>query len=364
MKGIDVSYYQGIIDWTAVRRSGVQFAMIKASQSNFTDPQFQNNIQNASAAGIACGVYHYLDATSRAGAIAEANYYIQTIAPYRDKIQLWAALDVENVEHQQLGKNALTEIAIAFCDTLKAAGFKPMIYANRNFLVNCYDYERLKHYPLWYACWYNAEGENDNPQHGFDYQIWQHGIVYVDGINGQVDGNFGYFELPDSTLLEEGDIIAIRSGAKYYGMDVEIPDFVREKEWIIDSINGDRVVINRATDGTTGINSAIYAADCIIIDNKDDQMDEPIVDQPTVPPVVEVPPTVPEQPTADPAPSNDDPPQSTGDPTPADPEPEPEPEPEPTQDEKDESTLVDFFKMILRACLIAVRSIFGKGGNK
>lgn len=360
MKGIDVSLYQGVIDWSRVRASGVRFAMIKSSQANFVDPQFVSNITNAHRAGLACGVYHYLDATTVGAAVTEAKWFVQTLTPYKDCIDLWASLDVENPEHRELSKAQLTDIAIAFCEEVKRGGFKPMIYGNRDFFVNHYDMSRLTDYPLWYACWYNAEGEWDNPQHGFEYKIWQHGVVYVDGINGQVDGDFGYFELPEGDEIEVGDIVHLRAGAKYYGLDVEIPDFVLEKDWIVDSVSGNRVVINEATDGTSGINSAVYAEDCTILGNTDNQMDEPPAEtEPQEPqkPDVEAPPVDDGEPTTNPVPPTDDPPQSTED-------PQVDPPQDDNEDDDDSSTLVDFFKMLLRACLIAIRSLFGKGGNK
>ena len=98
-KGIDVSTFQGEIDWQAVKRSGVSFAMIKATQGRavssdaylFTDSRFVRNITQASQSGIECGVYHYLTARTVSEAVKEAEYFTRTILPYKPQIKLWAA---------------------------------------------------------------------------------------------------------------------------------------------------------------------------------------------------------------------------------------------------------------------------------
>ena len=101
LKGIDVSTLQGAIDWSRV---SADFAMIKATQGRgqgavtrllyrFTDSKFKTNITKCP---VPCGVYHYFTATDKSKALDEIDYYCSIIEPYRSRIKLWAALDVES----------------------------------------------------------------------------------------------------------------------------------------------------------------------------------------------------------------------------------------------------------------------------
>ena len=353
MKGIDVSLWQGDINWKSVYNDGVRFAMIKATQGkNIVDPQFANNIVGAYSAGVACGTYHYLSATTVNGAIEEAEFFAKTMEPYRDCITLWSAIDVEERKHQDLDNSTLTDIVIAFCETVKTLGYEPMLYANGNFISYHYEFDRLRKYPLWYACWYDAETENDKPIRDYDYKIWQHGVGRVNGIGGDVDADFGYFDLPEAEPVVEGDIVKVKPGAYYYGTSIEVPEFVLEKDWIVSSVSGDRVVIDASTDGLAQINSAVYQKDCIILGNVDPE------------PQPEPEPEPNPEPEPEPNPEPDPEPQPEP-PTEEDPkEPEPSEPSEPSEDDDTPPALVNFFKMILRALLIAVRSVFGKGADK
>ena len=133
--GIDVYTGQGIIDWRCVALTQ-GFAMIKASQGRgetratehlrvFTDSKFVRNITEASKTNMKLGVWHWLTARSVAEAYYEADYFIETISPYRDKITLWAAADVESDRYLgDLGKSDLTAITRTFLDRVQLAGFR------------------------------------------------------------------------------------------------------------------------------------------------------------------------------------------------------------------------------------------------
>lgn len=196
-KGIDVSTYQGYIHWEKVKSAGVNFAMIKATQGksesdptlvNFTDYQFKNNIENASNNGIRCGVYHYLTADSLEKAKEEADYFLKVISPYKDKINMYAAVDVESM-YLPNDKELLTKIVRAFCEKIKNNGYTPMVYANQSFLKERLNDSELEKYPLWLALWRNK----DNVPKVEDYpniRLWQWGYDYVPGISVDVDENF------------------------------------------------------------------------------------------------------------------------------------------------------------------------------
>ena len=199
MKGIDVSTYQGYPDWARVAADGVEFAMIKATQGRaesseaylFADSKFRYNITGAAAAGLPCGVYHYFTARTDAECDREAEFFLKQIEPYRDKITLYAAVDVESRHLQGMSREALTAIVTRFCDAVRGAGYKPIVYTNPDWLRN--RLAGIGDNDLWLALWRSAARKPT----GYDrMQIWQWGASAVDGIAGEVDTNIGFFDIP------------------------------------------------------------------------------------------------------------------------------------------------------------------------
>lgn len=194
-KGIDVSTYQKSVKWSDVRASGVDFAMIKATQGRseqnsavrlFEDSKFRVNIVGAHDNDIRCGTYHYLTADSVKDAIEEAEYYLSVISPFRSLVSLWAAVDVES-KYLPRNKTLLTQIVCAFCDKIAEAGYKPMVYTNPDFLKNRLN--DISKYPLWLALWRNKELVPQERAYK-NLHLWQYGKDNVDGVSGWVDANF------------------------------------------------------------------------------------------------------------------------------------------------------------------------------
>lgn len=191
-KGIDVSYAQGAIDWEFVRFSGIDFAMIRASRGYISeekpmaqDVMFEYNITEASRVGIDVGVYHYLYADSVAEAKKEAKFFLETIKPY--KITYPVVLDVEEQYQADLGKDKITKICKAFLDEVKAAGYYPMIYANKTWLTTYLDMSQLSEYEVWLAQW------NTVPTYLGEFGMWQYSAKgVVTGIDTYVDLNLSY----------------------------------------------------------------------------------------------------------------------------------------------------------------------------
>ena len=188
--GIDVSKWQGGIDWQQVAGAGIQFAMIRASYgSDGKDPYFSLNMQNAPAAGIHCGAYHYCYALSVEEAKREADHFLNTIAPYSFSYPV--ALDIEDPSMRSLGKAAITDIALAFVQAVQEAGYYVCIYSNANWFTTNLELERLSEYDLWLAQWADAptfEGDNG---------IWQYTSKgQLPGISGNVDRNLSYRDYP------------------------------------------------------------------------------------------------------------------------------------------------------------------------
>jgi lysozyme len=198
LRGIDVSYAQGRVDWRAVARDGVGFAMVKASQGRllkdasvgpFADPRFAENVRGAAAAGLAVGVYHYLCAGTVEASLDEADFFLETIRPYRREITLWAVCDCEEDKYLPRDGRALTNVVRAFMKKLRFGGFRPMLYSNPNYLR--YRFRDLPGYDLWLAYW----GATEARALSYAPKIWQYGVCRAGNL-ARVDGNVGYFTPP------------------------------------------------------------------------------------------------------------------------------------------------------------------------
>lgn len=207
-RGIDVSVFQSGISWERVKASGVDFAMIKATQGRseqnaalrlFTDSFFIRNMIGAGKARIEIGVYHYLTAQTVSEALEEAEYYLSVIAPYKGAVSLYAAVDVES-KYLPDDKNMLTMIINAFCKRVQRAGFTPMVYTNPNYLKNRIG--DISVWPLWLALWRDKKfvpSKEDYP----NIRIWQYGSESVDGIGGKTDSNYEIQEKIEHVKNEE-----------------------------------------------------------------------------------------------------------------------------------------------------------------
>ena len=213
LKGIDVSTLQGNIDWS---RINADFAMIKATQgsgegaatrllSRFTDSRFKRNITNCRCPA---GVYHYFTAQDKAKATAEADYFCSIIEPYRSRIKLWAALDVESFYLDGLGKTELTAIVRTALERIEARGFKPMLYTNPNYLKYRFEPHAFDDFDIWLAH-YGVSKPYSVP----NMKIWQYGTTHTDGISTAVDADYGYFALDGGYKV--GDKYTIRAGDRY-----------------------------------------------------------------------------------------------------------------------------------------------------
>ncbi len=197
MIGIDVSYAQGNVDWAEMKESGVAFAFIKVSQGKglrdpavgpFPDPQFHRNMQEAKAQGIPVGVYHYLTASTVEEAGREAAYFLSLILPYKEDIALWAVCDAEEDAFLPRDRETLGAVIRAFLEPIRAAGFRPMLYSNPNYLT--YRLPPMPEYDLWLAYW----GVPEAKALAYNPKVWQYGIESRGGQR-QVDVNRGYFSL-------------------------------------------------------------------------------------------------------------------------------------------------------------------------
>ncbi len=194
--GIDVSKYQGKIDWEKVAADGVEFVFLRLGLRGYEsgklveDETFQANIQGALAHGIKVGVYFFSQAITAEEAIEEANFVLERIAPY--KIECPVVFDVEKVNSSTARMNQLTpqqrtDVTMAFLDTIQAAGYKPMFYHNMETALLLLELDRLEGYERWFA-YYGEE-----LYYPYAYGVWQYTEKgRVNGIGGEVDMNIAF----------------------------------------------------------------------------------------------------------------------------------------------------------------------------
>lgn len=191
--GIDVSKWQGDIDFSKLKSAGVEFVIIRIGSStgingeNFIDSKFIQNIKNANSVGIPVGVYFYSYANSVDRAISDAKWIIENIKDY--KVELPIAFDWENwgsFNTYELSFFGLTNMAKRFMDTVKASGYDAMLYSSKTYLENIW---MSVDYPVWLAHY------TKNTNYAGDYSYWQIcSNGRVDGINGDVDIDIRYID--------------------------------------------------------------------------------------------------------------------------------------------------------------------------
>ena len=191
--GIDVSKWQGDIDFSKLKNAGVEFVIIRVGSSNgingenFVDSKFVQNIKNANSVGIPVGVYFYSYANSVDRAVSDAKWIIENIKDY--KVDLPIAFDWENwgsFNKYELSFFGLTNMAKKFMDTVKSSGYDAMLYSSKTYLENIW---MSVDYPVWLAHY------TKNTNYTGDYTYWQLcSNGRVDGINGDVDIDIRYID--------------------------------------------------------------------------------------------------------------------------------------------------------------------------
>ena len=200
LEGVDVSSHQKDIDWTKVKAAGIDFAIIRVGFRGYgtgailIDDYFTKNIEGALAAGLKVGVYFFSQAINEAEAIEEADFVIEQLKKYKDKITYPVVYDAEDIPNDTartddlLGEQ-ITNNCIAFCERIKDAGYTPMIYANKRWFLTRLDLTRLTDYDMWHAAYVDA------PDTPYMYTIWQYtDSGKVAGISGSVDLNISFVD--------------------------------------------------------------------------------------------------------------------------------------------------------------------------
>ncbi len=179
MKGIDVSSYQGDINFEQVKNSGIEFVIIKAGEWNKVNSKFEENYKNAKAAGLHIGFYWFCDGETIEQIEMEADTCIKALVDKQFDFPIY--MDLENQSQFNLGKKFCSDAVRTFCEKLKNAGYYPGLYVSTSWLNSVIDDDVKKKYTLWVADWRGYCGYNG------DYGMWQYGAGYVPGINGKTE---------------------------------------------------------------------------------------------------------------------------------------------------------------------------------
>ena len=187
--GIDVSKYQGTIDWKQVAASGVKFALLRVGSSTnsgpYVDPTFEANYKGCRDNGIAVGAYLYTYATSEADQNAELAVFLPALSGKTFEYPVF--VDVEDNSLTGLGKDTLTALTKRMMDILDQLGYLPGWYSYTNYITNYLDAATLVDYPLWVADYRSTLGYTGK------CDIWQYtSSGSVPGISGAVDLNRDY----------------------------------------------------------------------------------------------------------------------------------------------------------------------------
>ena len=193
--GIDVSKWQGDIDWDKVKASGVEFVIIRAgyrgSQTGalVEDPYFLKNIRGASKAGLKVGVYFFTQAINEVEAVEEASMVLALCEGY--DLEYPVIIDSEGAGGEgradSLDAETRTKVCQAFCETIKSAGYEAGVYASRNWFNSNLNVKELDKYRIWLAEY------RSTPLYSGYYDMWQYTSKgQIDGIEGNVDLNISY----------------------------------------------------------------------------------------------------------------------------------------------------------------------------
>ena len=200
--GVDLSEFQGDVDFAAMKEAGVEFVMLRIGGRYYgddgvlyTDKNFDTNYEKAKAAGLKVGAYFFSQAISAEDAKQEANYALEKLN--KRQLDYPIALDWENIAEEEartdkVTGDQLTDIAETFCDTIEAAGYKSIVYSNTQQMFIMYDFETMKDYDFWLADY------REFPTMYYKFDMWQYTMTgSIAGVQGTVDMNISFTDFTD-----------------------------------------------------------------------------------------------------------------------------------------------------------------------
>lgn len=196
LRGVDVSGFQGDIDWERVKADGIEFAVIRVggrfinSGKLYDDSYFRGNVEGALAAGLQVGVYYFSQAINAGEGVEEAEYVLSCLEGYDITLPVvidWEYLDGSDARTYGVEPAEVTAAVKAFCDRIREAGYEPMVYLNGYCGYIKMDLRELADVKFWYAQY------SEVPTFAYHFAMWQYTAQgQVDGIAGEVDLNL-YF---------------------------------------------------------------------------------------------------------------------------------------------------------------------------
>ena len=207
LRGIDVSEHQWEIDWKQAADSGLDFACVRLGRRGYTegglfeDPWFEKNMQGALEAGLRTGVYFFSQAVNVGEAIEEANFVLSRITSYKIDAPVvydWELVSEEGARTAELSAATRTDCAVAFCETIKRAGYTPCVYFNRDMGYYGYDLSRLTDYMFWFTL-----PVSPFPNFYYACDMWQYSFTEeVPGVTGLADMNLWFVPRPQTQTSE------------------------------------------------------------------------------------------------------------------------------------------------------------------
>ena len=273
---IDVSKHQGDIDWSKVKASGIDYAIIRVAYRGYEtgkiakDSKFEKNIKEALANDIEVGVYFFSQAINEREALEEASVILNYIKGYN--ITLPVVIDWETAPgyrtYSGIGKSELTDIISVFCDTVSKYGYDPMVYmCQSDFTGRVYGKKLAQKYKIWVAWYFECYAKSSRSQNRFkygdempdltyDYNVWQYSKKgYVNGISTDVDMNLYILpeKKPHPILTVDNERITLNINSKnfdiYSGVkliDSDSKDATDKVKFVIKNQNSKSISINEA----------------------------------------------------------------------------------------------------------------------
>lgn len=196
--GIDVSKYHTTVNFTSLKNAGVDYVMLRVGARGYStgqitlDENFHENLLKAKEAGLSVGVYFYSQAITEEEAVEEANFVLDNIRDY--EIDYPVAFWMEEITNDKaridtLGKNDRTTMARAFLNTIKEAGYVPMVYGTKEWLVREVDLSKLSDYEIWLS------QSGDIPDYPYRFSMWQYtNTGSIKGISGYAEMNISFID--------------------------------------------------------------------------------------------------------------------------------------------------------------------------
>ena len=201
--GADISKHNGTVNFRSMKAAGIDYVMIRLGARGYStgqlslDDNFVENIEAAIDEGLDIGVYFYSQAVTLEEATQEANFVAQNLAPYKEHINYPVAFDMESVPNDKaridgLSREDKTAISAAFLSGIQAAGYIPMLYGNKEWLIKNIDLAQLQNYDVWLS------EDEAIPDYPYQYTMWQYTTTGVlNGITGDANLNICFVSYTD-----------------------------------------------------------------------------------------------------------------------------------------------------------------------